>query len=67
MPNAWARSTWPKICDHSAVPPNTENHRKPSTLGAITTPSTNSRMLRPRETRAMNEPTNGAHAIHQAQ
>src|SRR3546814_16429408 len=60
-------STRPKICDHSAVPPNTENQRKPSRLGAITTPRMNSRISRPREIRAMNAPTNGAHAIHQAQ
>ncbi|MOA57473.1 hypothetical protein D3C78_1816600 [compost metagenome] len=35
--------------------------------GISNTPKTNSRMVRPREIRAMNSPTNGDHAIHQAQ
>ncbi|MNN88546.1 hypothetical protein D3C81_2062490 [compost metagenome] len=67
MPSACTRSAWPKICAHNAVPPNTANQKKPSRVGANTTPITNSRTLRPREMRAMKEPTNGAHEIHQAQ
>ena len=49
------------------MPPTTANHRKPKPVGAATTPSTNSRMVRPREIRATNIPTNGAHEIHHDQ
>src|SRR5690606_33283290 len=35
--------------------------------GTNSTPNTNSRMVRPRETRAMNKPTNGAQLNHQPQ
>src|SRR5690606_35430890 len=51
----------------SAVPPNTENHMKPASVGATTVPITNSRMVRPRETRAMNRPTKGDQLTPQAQ
>ena len=51
----------------SAVPPNTENHTKAARVGTSTVPSTNSRMVRPREMRAMNRPTNGDQLSHQAQ
>ena len=57
-PKDWSRSM--------AAAPNTANHRKVPTLGAIKTPKTNSRMVRPREIRAINAPTNGAQAIHVA-
>ena len=55
------------ICRCSAVPPNTENHTNAASVGASTVPRMNSRMLRPRETRAMNRPTNGDQLTHQAQ
>lgn len=50
-----------------AVSPNTviQNSVKPA--GTSSTPLTNSRMVRPREMRAMNRPTKGDHAIHQPQ
>ena len=51
----------------SAVPPNTENHTKAASVGASTVPRMNSRMVRPRDTRAMNRPTNGDQLTHQAQ
>jgi hypothetical protein len=50
-----------------AVPPSTANHTKLTTLGIRSTPTTNSRILRPREMRAMKVPTNGAQEIHHAQ
>ena len=51
----------------SAVPPNTENQTKAASVGASMVPRMNSRMVRPRETRAMNIPTNGDQLTHQAQ
>ncbi|MNI52410.1 hypothetical protein D3C73_1071870 [compost metagenome] len=50
-----------------AVSPNTviQNSVKPA--GTSSTPVTNSRIVRPREMRAMNMPTKGDHAIHQPQ
>jgi hypothetical protein len=36
-------------------------------VGAITVPRMNWRMVRPRDTRAMNNPTNGDQESHQAQ
>src|SRR5690606_4245501 len=50
-----------------AVSPNTVIQMKVKPTGTNSTPTTNSRMVRPRETRAMNMPTNGDQAIHQAQ
>ena len=50
-----------------AVLPNTVIHRKVKAVGTNSTPITNSRIVRPREMRAMNMPTNGDHAIHHAQ
>jgi len=57
----------PKSSMWSAVPPNTVNQKKESTEGTISTPATNSRMVRPLDTRATNIPTKGDQAIHQAQ
>ena len=45
----------------------TANQKKPKPVGAATTPTMNSRIVRPREMRATNMPTNGAQEIHQAQ
>ena len=50
-----------------AVPPNTENQNAQKIVGTRRTPRTNSRTVRPLEILAMNIPTNGAQAIHQAQ
>jgi len=50
-----------------AVPPSTEYQMKLTRLGARMTPRTNSRIVRPREMRAMNDPTKGDREIHQAQ
>ncbi|MNC67623.1 hypothetical protein D3C75_1181330 [compost metagenome] len=47
--------------------PKTVIHRKVKAVGTSSTPMTNSRTVRPREMRAMNMPTNGDQAIHQAQ
>ena len=50
-----------------AVPPKMENHTSVSTDGTTTMPTTNSRMVRPREMRARNMPTNGVHDTHHTQ
>ncbi len=50
-----------------AVLPKTVIHRKVKPDGTNSTPIRNSRTVRPREMRAMNMPTNGDQAIHQAQ
>ena len=47
--------------------PKMANHVKLPRAGTTSTPETNSRMVRPLEMRAMNEPTKGAQAIHHAQ
>ena len=49
------------------VVPTMANQMKPMPVGAATTPSTNSRMVRPREMRATKVPTKGAQEIHHAQ
>ncbi len=54
-------------CAWMADPPKIENQMRATMLGARSTPTTNSRMVRPRLMRAMNMPTNGVHEIHQAQ
>ncbi len=46
------------------MPPNTPNQNIENTVGTRTTPSTNWRIVRPFEMRAMNTPTNGAQASH---
>jgi len=56
-------AAWRKI----AVPPRIENHKKVTSVGTRRTPATNSRIVLPREMRAMKTPTNGAHDIHQPQ
>ena len=43
------------------------NQTKVTALGISSTPMTNSRMVRPREMRAMKTPTKGAQLTHQAQ
>ena len=47
--------------------PKAVNHTTDTRDGSITTKKTVWRTVRPREMRAMNMPTNGAHAVHQAQ
>ena len=47
--------------------PKTVIQRKVKAVGTSSTPMMNSRTVRPREIRAMNIPTNGDQAIHQAQ
>ncbi len=64
---AAAIGTCCQISRCSAVPPKTANHTKPASVGASTVPTMNSRIVRPRETRAMNRPTNGDQEIHHAQ
>ena len=61
-----ARST-PSCWTLIAAPPKTQNHTSDTRLGTSSTPVTNWRMVRPREIRAMNMPTNGVHEIHHAQ
>ena len=62
-PAGSAPSCWALI----AAPPNTQNQTNETRLGTIRTPVTNCRMVRPREIRAMNMPTNGVQEIHHAQ
>ena len=50
-----------------AVPPKILNHTTVTAAGMIITPTTNSRMERPREMRATNMPTKGLQEIHHAQ
>ena len=73
IPKSWpsgvdapARST-PFCCIRMAAPPKTANQTRLTRLGTNSTPVTNCRMVRPREMRAMNMPTNGVQDIHQAQ
>ena len=47
--------------------PKIVNHTRLAAVGASRTPRTNSRIVRPREMRAMNMPTNGAQLVHQPQ
>ena len=51
----------------SALLPNTDSHSRVKVNGIISVPITNWRMVRPREIRARNRPTNGDHATHHAQ
>ncbi|MNQ65462.1 hypothetical protein D3C85_799170 [compost metagenome] len=57
----------PASSEYSAEPPMIANHTIVTPLGMTITPVTNSRMVRPREMRAMKVPTKGAQEIHQAQ
>src|SRR5699024_3328601 len=50
-----------------ADPPITVHHNAPRIVGTNNTPKTTSLMVLPRDTRAINVPTNGAQAIHHAQ
>ncbi|MNC47312.1 hypothetical protein D3C75_963650 [compost metagenome] len=50
-----------------AESPNTVIHSKVKPAGTNSTPQTNSRMVRPREIRAMNKPTKGDQDNHQPQ
>ncbi len=50
-----------------AVSPNTVIHNRVKAVGTSNTPLTNSRIVRPREMRAMNRPTKGDQASHQPQ
>ena len=54
-------------CILMAREPQTPSQRKPNRLGAMNPPKMTSRMVRPREMRAMNMPTNGAQETHQPQ
>lgn len=49
------------------IAPKIENHRKEAKEGAKMTPMINSRIVLPFDIRAINTPTKGAQAIHQAQ
>jgi hypothetical protein len=67
---AMARPTSPAAIPVSmtiAVLPNTVIQMKVKPAGMKSTAVTNSRTVRPREMRAINMPTNGAHEIHHAQ
>src|SRR5699024_10761645 len=54
-------------CRLIAESPKMVNHTVAIRVGAMIVPSTNWRIVRPREMRAMNMPTNGAQLIHQPQ
>lgn len=62
-----AKSAIPFLWISIAVVPNAANQNAPTSVGAISTPVKNSRIVRPFDTRAMNILTNGAHEIHHAQ
>nr|WP_236824784.1 MULTISPECIES: hypothetical protein [unclassified Blastococcus] len=64
---AWPASPAPSCSARMPAPPNTENHSPLTSVGTASTPTTNSRMVRPREMRAMNVATNGDQEIHHAQ
>ena len=55
------------VSSQMALLPNTVIHSRLKAVGTSSTPMMNSRMVRPREMRAMNMPTKGDHEIHQAQ
>ena len=50
----------------NAIVPNTESHTIVKTVGTITTPIINSRIVLPFDIRAMNIPTKGVQAINHA-
>ena len=47
--------------------PNMMSQKNENAVGAMKLPTITCRMVRPREMRAMNMPTKGAHEIHQPQ
>ena len=55
------------LCTRSVDVPNAVSQTMPTAVGTSSTPMMNSRIVRPRETRAMNIPTKGDHEIHHAQ
>src|SRR6056300_1561987 len=55
------------ISSHKPLLPNTVSQRNVKPEGTSSTPRMNSRIVRPREIRAINMPTNGDHEIHHAQ
>ena len=57
----------PCFCRSMAAPPKIANQTRLTRLGTSSTPLTNWRIVRPREMRAMNMPTNGVQESHQAQ
>ena len=57
----------PAMTCQMAVPPNAAIQNVQTTVGRRMTQIANSRTVRPRETRAMNMPTNGDHDTHHAQ
>ncbi len=61
---AFAAISGPKFIP---VAPNTANHRKEPKAGINDTPRINSLIVLPLDIRAINTPTNGTQAIHQAQ
>ena len=64
---SWATESVPSIPKCRPRLPIMANQRMDPRAGASTTPAMNSRIVLPLEIRAMNDPTNGAHAIHHAQ
>lgn len=61
LPRPWLSTRW------MAVSPNTVIHSRVKPAGTNSTPLMNSRMVRPREMRAMNRPTKGDQDSHQPQ
>ena len=60
-------SVLPPTTRSSAEFPKIEIHSRMNVNGTVMVPTTNWRRVRPREIRARNSPTKGAHAIHHAQ
>ncbi|MNV60614.1 hypothetical protein D3C71_1530840 [compost metagenome] len=68
LPAAWASAPWATWVSIQIAPlPNAVIHSRLKAVGISSTPTTNSRTVRPREMRAMNMPTNGDQDTHQAQ
>ena len=66
-PSTFFAMSWVSRCTSMAVPPKMANHTSETSDGTRRTPVMNWRIVRPREMRAMNMPTNGVQLIHQAQ
>ena len=56
-----------RCCRPMPAPPKIANQMVETPEGTTSTPAMNWRTERPREMRAMNRPTKGAHETHQAQ
>ena len=63
----WPKSVAPFIAMSRALLPRIDIQIIMNAIGSVRVPATKVRIVRPREMRARNRPTNGPQAIHQAQ